>query len=330
MLPEPAGSIPHAVTTKGAPVSRRKVTIVGAGQVGATAAYLLALKEAADIVLVDVADGVPQGKALDMMHARRVGGFDVRVVGTNGYDECEGSDVVVITAGLPRRPGMTREDLLKTNGDIVRSVITEVVRVAPTAVVTCVTNPLDVMTYLAWRISGMPRGRVLGMGGVLDSSRFAHAIAEAAGVPVADVDAMVIGAHGDTMLPLVSRATVAGRPLREVLAPDAIEEVVRRTVNGGADVVALLKSGSAFYAPGAAVAAMVEAVLADARRVMPTCAVLDGEYGLRGVSVGVPAVIGANGVVEVLELDLADDELAALRASAAGVSQGIAALGLGE
>jgi malate dehydrogenase len=330
MLPEPAGSIPHAVTTKGAPVSRRKVTIVGAGQVGATAAYLLALKEAADIVLVDVADGVPQGKALDMMHARRVGGFDVRVVGTNGYDECEGSDVVVITAGLPRRPGMTREDLLKTNGDIVRSVITEVVRVAPTAVVTCVTNPLDVMTYLAWRISGMPRGRVLGMGGVLDSSRFAHAIAEAAGVPVADVDAMVIGAHGDTMLPLVSRATVAGRPLREVLAPDAIEEVVRRTVNGGADVVALLKSGSAFYAPGASVAAMVEAVLADARRVMPTCAVLDGEYGLRGVSVGVPAVIGANGVVEVLELDLADDELAALRASAAGVSQGIAALGLGE
>lgn len=330
MLPEPAGSIPHAVTTKGAPVSRRKVTIVGAGQVGATAAYLLALKEAADIVLVDVADGVPQGKALDMMHARRVGGFDVRVVGTNGYDECEGSDVVVITAGLPRRPGMTREDLLKTNGDIVRSVITEVVRVAPTAVVTCVTNPLDVMTYLAWRISGMPRGRVLGMGGVLDSSRFAHAIAEAAGVPVADVDAMVIGAHGDTMLPLVSRATVAGRPLREVLAPDAIEEVVRRTVNGGADVVALLKSGSAFYAPGASVAAMVEAVLADARRVMPTCAVLDGEYGLRGVSVGVPVVIGANGVVEVLELDLADDELAALRASAAGVSQGIAALGLGE
>ncbi|MCL4079303.1 malate dehydrogenase [Coriobacteriia bacterium Es71-Z0120] len=311
-------------------MSRRKVTIVGAGQVGATAAYLLALKEAADVVLVDVADGVPQGKALDMMHARRVGGFDVRVVGTNGYDECEGSDVVVITAGLPRRPGMTREDLLKTNGDIVRSVITEVVRVAPTAVVICVTNPLDVMTYLAWRISGMPRGRVLGMGGVLDSSRFAHAIAEAAGVPVADVDAMVIGAHGDTMLPLVGRATVAGRPLCEVLAPDAIEEVVRRTVNGGADVVALLKSGSAFYAPGASVAAMVEAVLTDARRVMPTCAVLDGEYGLRGVSVGVPAVIGAEGVVEVLELDLADDELAALRASAAGVSQGIAALGLGE
>lgn len=309
---------------------RRKVTIVGAGQVGATAAYSLALREAADVVLVDVAEGIPQGKALDMMHARRVAGFDVRIVGTNSYEPCEGSDVVVVTAGLPRKPGMTREDLLKVNGDIVRSVISEVSRVAPTAVVICVTNPLDVMTYLAWKASRMPRGRVFGMGGVLDSARFAHAIAEAASVPVADVDAMVIGAHGDTMVPLVRLATVGGRPLRDVLDAEQIEEVVRRTVNGGADVVALLKSGSAFFAPGASVAAMVEAVLSDARRVMPACAVLDGEYGLRGVSVGVPCVIGAGGVVEVQELELADDELAALRESAAGVSQGIAALGLEE
>ncbi|MDI6693183.1 MAG: malate dehydrogenase [Anaerosomatales bacterium] len=309
---------------------RRNVTIVGAGQVGATAAYSLALREAADVVLVDVAEGIPQGKALDMMHARRVAGFDVRIVGTNSYEPCEGSDVVVITAGLPRKPGMTREDLLKVNGDIVRSVISEVSRVAPTAVVICVTNPLDVMTYLAWKASGMPRGRVFGMGGVLDSARFAHAIAEAASVPVADVDAMVIGAHGDTMVPLVRLATIGGRPLPDVLAAEQIEEVVRRTVNGGADVVALLKSGSAFFAPGASVAAMVEAVLSDARRVMPACAVLDGEYGLRGVSVGVPCVIGAGGVLEVQELDLTEDELAALRGSAAGVSQGIAALGLEE
>lgn len=330
MLPEPVGSVSHDVMMEGAHLSRRKVTIVGAGQVGATSAYSLALKELADVVLVDVADGIPQGKALDIMHARRVAGFDVRVVGTNGYDECAGSDVVVITAGMPRKPGMTREDLLKINGDIVRSVMAEVVRVAPTAVVICVTNPLDVMTYLAWRVSGMPRGRVLGMGGVLDSSRFAHAIAEAAGVPVAEVDAMVIGAHGDTMLPLVRLATVSGRPLREVLEPERIDEVVRRTVDGGAEVVAHLKSGGAFYAPGASVAAMVEGVLSDAGRVMPTCAVLDGEYRLRDVCVGVPAVIGAQGVAEVCELDLTQDELAALKASAAGVSEGIATLGLGE
>lgn len=309
---------------------RRKVTIVGAGQVGATAAFSLALREAADIVLVDVQDGVPQGKALDMMHARRVAGFDVRVVGTSTYEECEGSDVVVITAGLPRKPGMTREDLLKVNGDIVRSVISEVARVAPSAVVICVTNPLDVMTFLAWKASGLPRSRVFGMGGVLDSARFAHAIAQTAGAPIAEVEAMVIGAHGDTMVPLVRLATVAGRPISEALTSEQIEDVVRRTVYGGADVVALLKSGSAFYAPGASVAQMVEAVLTDARRVMPACAVLDGEYGLRGVSVGVPAVIGADGVVEVVELEMTDEELAALRDSAAGVKEGIASLGLGE
>ncbi|MDI6713076.1 MAG: malate dehydrogenase [Anaerosomatales bacterium] len=311
-------------------MSRRKVTIVGAGQVGATAAYSLALKGLADIVLIDVAEGIPQGKALDMMHARRVAGYDVSVAGSNGYDEAAGSDVVVITAGLPRKPGMTREDLLRVNGDIVRSVMAEVARVAPDAVVICVTNPLDVMTYLAWSVSGAPRGRVFGMGGVLDSARFAHAIAEAAGVPVSQVDATVIGAHGDTMVPLVRLATVAGRPLAEVLLPAEVDEVVRKTVNGGAEVVALLKSGSAFYAPGASVAAMVEAVLEDARRVMPTCAVLDGEYGLSGVSVGVPAVIGAEGVVAVEEWDLSAEERAVLLASAEGVRAGIAALGLGE
>lgn len=311
-------------------MSRRKVTIVGAGQVGATAAYSLALKGLADVVLIDVAEGIPQGKALDMMHARRVAGYDVRVTGSNGYDEAAGSDVVVITAGLPRKPGMTREDLLRVNGDIVRSVMAEVARVAPEAVVICVTNPLDVMTYLAWSVSGAPRGRVFGMGGVLDSARFAHAIAEAAGVPVSEVDATVIGAHGDTMVPLARLATVGGRPLAEVLSPPEVDEVVRATVNGGAEVVALLKSGSAFYAPGASVAAMVEAVLSDACRVMPACAVLDGEYGLSGVSVGVPAVIGAGGVETVEEWHLTPEELVALHASAEGVRAGIAALGLGE
>ncbi|MCX8007199.1 MAG: malate dehydrogenase [Coriobacteriia bacterium] len=308
----------------------RKVTIVGAGQVGATAAYSLALRGLADVVLVDVAEGIPQGKALDLMHARRVAGYDVKVIGSNGYAEAAASDVVVITAGLPRKPGMTREDLLRVNGDIVRSVIGEVVRVAPDAVIVCVTNPLDVMTYLAWKVSGMRRERVFGMGGVLDSARFAHAIAEMAGVPVSQVDAMVIGAHGDTMVPLVRTATIAGRPLAEVLSAKEIDQVVRATVHGGAEVVSLLKSGSAFYAPGASVAAMVEAVLTDARRVMPACVVLDGEFGLSGVSIGVPAVIGAGGVVAIEQRGLADEEIAALAASAEGVRAGIAALDLGE
>jgi len=305
-----------------------KVTVVGAGQVGATAAFVMALKGIADVVLVDVAEGIPQGKALDMMHARSVERFGVSVTGSNDYAATAGSDVVVITAGLPRRPGMTRDDLLAVNGDIIRSVVEQSVAASPDAVLLCVTNPLDVMAYLAWRVSGLPASRVLGMGGVLDSARFAYFIAAATGAPIMDIEALVVGAHGDTMVPLPRLSTVAGRPLTEVLSAEEVAEVVRRTVFGGAEVVSLLKSGSAYYAPGASVAAMVDAILGDTREVMPSCVLLNGQYGLNDVYLNVPAVLGRRGVVDVPEYGLTDQELAAVQESAAGVADAVAALGL--
>ena len=306
-----------------------KVTVVGAGQVGATAAFIMALKETADIVLVDVAEGIPQGKALDMAHARSIEHFGVTVTGANDYMATAGSDVVVVTAGIPRRPGMTREDLLATNGAIVRSVISEAVAVSPDAVIICVTNPLDVMTHLAWRVSGLPASRVIGMRGVLDSARFAYFIAQAAGASVDDVEALVIGAHGDTMVPLPRLSTVRGTPVTELLSAEQVYEAVRRTVNGGAEVVGLLKSGGAFYAPGAAVAAMVRAVVEDAHIVLPTCAYLSGQYGISDIYLGVPAVLGREGVVELPEYGLTEAEAASLRVSAAGVAETIAAFGQG-
>lgn len=305
-----------------------KVTVVGAGQVGATAAFLMALKGLADVVLVDVAEGIPQGKSLDMMHARSVERFASQVTGANDYGPTAGSDVVVVTAGLPRKPGMTREDLLAANGAIVRSVIAEVVEASPDAVIIMVTNPLDVMTHLAWRISGMPACRVLGMGGVLDSARFAYFIAEATGAPIAEIEAVVVGAHGDTMVPLPRFSTVAGRPLPEVLGADQVAEVVRRTIFGGAEVVSLLKSGSAFYAPGASVAAMVAAVLGDTGTVMPSCVLLEGQYGLSGLHLNVPAALGRRGVQAIPEWELNAEELEALRASAAGVAEALATVRL--
>ena len=309
-------------------MSLPKVTVVGAGQVGATAAFLMALKDTADVVLVDVAEGIPQGKALDMMHARSVERFTATVTGSNDYSPTVGSDVVVITAGLPRKPGMTREDLLATNGAIVRSVMGQVRMHSPEAVVLCVTNPLDVMTHLAWRVSGMPASRVFGMGGVLDSARFAYFIAQATGAPVSEIEAVVIGAHGDTMVPLPRFSTVRGVPLPELLPADEVAEVVRRTVFGGAEVVAFLKTGSAFYAPGASVAAMVAAILGDTGEVMPSCVLLDGQYGLEGLHVNVPAVLGREGVRSIPEWDLDEAEIAALRASAAGIAEALAAMDL--
>lgn len=306
-----------------------KVTVVGAGQVGATAAFVMALKGLADVVLVDVAEGIPQGKALDMMHARSVERFGVSVTGSNDYAATAGSDVVVITAGLRRRPGMTRDDLLAVNGDIIHSVVEQSVAASPDAVLLCVTNPLDVMAYLAWRVSGLPASRVLGMGGVLDSARFAYFIAQATGAPITDIEALVVGAHGDTMVPLPRLSTVAGRPLSGVLSASEVAEVVRRTIFGGAEVVSLLKSGSAFYAPGTSVAAMVAAILGDTREVMPSCVLLNGQYGLKDVYLNVPAVLGREGVVEVPEYGLTAEELAALQESAAGVAEAVAALGLG-
>jgi malate dehydrogenase len=306
---------------------QRKVTVVGAGNVGATAAFSLATRGACDVVLVDVADGLPQGKALDMMHARSVLRFEGTVTGSNGYEETAGSDVVVITAGVPRKPGMTRDELLAINADIVRSVVSFAVAASPDAVLLCVTNPLDVMTQLAWRLSGLPSARVLGMGGVLDSARFAYFIARETGAAISAVDALVIGAHGDAMVPLPRLSTVAGTPLTDLLPPDRVAEIVRRTVFGGAEVVALLKTGSAFYAPGVCAAAMVEVLLDNSGATLPSCVLLEGQYGVSGVYMSVPAMIGSGGVRDVLELELTDDELAAVRASAAGIAEAFAALG---
>jgi malate dehydrogenase len=305
-----------------------KVTVVGAGQVGATAALLLLLKELADVVLVDVAEGLPQGKALDMMHTRSVEHFGPRVLGTNEYAETAGSDVVVITAGLPRKPGMTRDDLLAANSAIVRSVISSVVAASPDAIVLCVTNPLDVMVYLAWKESGLSPQRIFGMGGVLDSARFAYVIAAALHVPIASVEALACGAHGDAMVPLPRHSFVNGTPLTDLLPADEVDELVKRTIFGGAEVVALLKTGSAFYAPAASVVRMVEAILRDEGATLPSCVYLDGEYGIEGIYLSVPATLGRAGVLAIPELELSDAELAALRASAATVADAVDSLGL--
>ena len=305
-----------------------KVTVVGAGQVGATAAFLMAVKGLADVVLLDVAEGIPQGKALDMMHSRSIEHFASTVTGTSDYADTAGSDVVVITAGLPRKPGMSREDLLAANGAIMRSVIAQAVSASPDAVYLCVTNPLDIMVYLAWNESGLPAGRVIGMGGVLDSARFAYFIAQATGADITDIDALVIGAHGDSMMPMPRLSTVAGRPLVDVLDAEAIAEVVDRTVHGGAEVVSLLKTGSAFYAPAASIATMVEAIVRDTGAVLPSCVMIEGQYGLRDVYLSLPARLGKGGVCEVIEMPLEPDELASLKACAADVSANLVAMGL--
>jgi malate dehydrogenase len=305
-----------------------RVTVVGAGQVGATTAMLLALKGIADVTLIDIAEGLPQGKALDMMHARSVERFGPVVTGTNDYRKTEGSDVVVVTAGLPRKPGMTRDDLLQANSQIVRAVIPSVLEASPDAIVICVTNPLDVMTYLAWKVSGLPTSRIFGMGGVLDSARFAYVIAEATGAEIDQIDALAMGAHGDAMVPLVRHSTVGGRPLTEIIDEAEATALADRTVHGGAEVVALLKTGSAFYAPAASVASMVEAIVGDTRETLPTCVYLDGEYGLSDIYMSVPAVLGRGGILEVVELDLDEDEKSAVRASGDTIAGAVDALGL--
>ncbi len=305
-----------------------RVTVVGAGNVGATVAELLLLHNIADVNLVDVAEGLPQGKALDLLHARSVERFGPVVAGTNEYEATAMSDVIVVTAGLPRKPGMTRDDLLAANSAIVRSVIADAVEVSPDAIVLCVTNPLDVMTYLAWKESGLPSNRVLGMGGVLDSARFAYAIADHTGVPAAQVNALACGAHGDAMVPLPRFTKVRGVPLTELLPEAAIERLVERTVFGGAEVVSLLKTGSAFYAPAASVVKMVKSILSPDGVALPSCVYLDGQYGISDVYMSVPARLGREGVEEIVELDLNDQELAALQASAATISETIDSLGL--
>ncbi len=305
-----------------------KVTIVGAGNVGATAAMLLLEKDICDVCLIDVVEGIPQGKALDMMHMRSIEKFGPMVTGTNDYADTVGSDVVVITAGIPRKPGMTREDLLDTNSKIMKSVIGQAIAVSPSAIVICVTNPLDIMTYLAYKESGLPKNKLMGMGGVLDSARFAYAIAAKTGASVTSIEACAVGAHGEAMVCLPRFSTIDGVPITEMLAADEVAEICKRTVGGGAEVVSYLKTGSAFYAPAASIARMVTAILTDSGEVMSVCAKLEGEYGIDDVYMCVPARLGRQGVVEVVEYDVDETELAELQGSAAQIAKNVDALGL--
>jgi malate dehydrogenase len=309
--------------------TRAKVSIVGAGNVGHAAAQWIVSRRLADVVLVDVIEGMPQGKALDLSEAGPIEGFDLRLVGTNTYDDTEGSDVVVIVAGVARKPGMSREDLLNVNAGIVRNVTQEVTKRSPDACLIVVTNPLDAMVYLAYKVSGFPPERVIGQSGALDSTRFRTFIADAAGVSVQDVSAMVVGAHSDThMVPLASLATIGGLPLAKWLPPDRIAAVVERTRKGGAEIVNLLKTGSAFFAPGAAITQMVEAIVMDRKRVLPVSAYLTGQYGVRDLYVGTPVVLGARGIERIVEAPLSGDERKAFDAAVASIRENVALLKL--
>ena len=298
----------------------QKVAVVGAGNVGATAAQRLAEKSLArTVVLIDVTEGIPQGKAPDQYQSGPIEGFDTRVIGTNGYDEAASAEVFVVTAGIARKPGMSRDDLVKTNAGIVKSVGEQIRRVAPNAIVVVVSNPLDVMCYVAMRATGFPRERVIGMAGVLDTARYRMFLAEAIGVSVEDIQAMVLGGHGDTMVPLPSYTTVAGIPVTQLIDQPRLDAIVDRARNGGAEIVSFLKTGSAYYAPSAAAVQMVEAIALDKKRILPCSAWLTGEFGLRDVFCGVPVKLGRAGLEQIIEITLSDGERAALAASAEAV-----------
>jgi malate dehydrogenase len=301
--------------------ARPKITVVGAGNVGASVAQYTIEKELGDVVLVDVIDGVPQGKALDLLQAGPIHRYDSLVSGSNGYDETANSDVVVITAGLARKPGMTRDDLLFKNAEIVGSVVEQITAHSKDAILVLVTNPLDAMVQLAWKKSDFPHKRVVGMAGVLDSARFRTFIARELDVSVENVTAFVLGGHGDTMVPLPRYSTVAGIPITDLLPPDKIQALVTRTANGGAEIVGLLKSGSAYYAPAASAVEMVEAILKDKKKILPCAAYLDGQYGVKGLYVGVPVKLGRSGVEQVIEIKLTPDEQAGFDKSAAAVRE---------
>ena len=307
---------------------RPKITIVGAGNVGATAAHWAAQTEMGDIVLVDVIEGMPQGKALDLLETGPVEGFDTRIIGTNRYEETANSAVVIITSGLARKPGMSREDLLAKNKEIVSSVTAEIVRRSPQAILIVVTNPLDTMAYLVKKVSGFPKHRVIGMAGVLDAARFRSFIAAELDCSVEDIQAFVLGGHGDEMVPLPRYSTVAGIPITELMSQGQIDRLVERTRRGGGEIVALLKTGSAYYCPSAAAVQMAEAILKDKKRILPCSAYLEGEYGLSDLYFGVPVKLGANGVEQVIEVKLTPEERAALEKSATLVKKSIAELGL--
>ena len=307
---------------------RFKVTVVGSGNVGATAAQRIAEKGYADVVLVDIVEGVPQGKALDLMQAGPVEGYDAHVIGSNRYDETAGSDIVVITAGLPRKPGMSRDDLLMKNYEIVKGVTEQVVRFSPKCVLVVVSNPLDAMCQVALRVSKFPRERVVGMAGVLDSARFRTFIAMELGVSVDNVHALVMGGHGDTMVPLPRFSTVAGVPITELMNADAIAKLVQRTRDGGAEIVAHLKTGSAYYAPSAAAVEMVDAILLDRKMILPCAAYLQGEYGIRDLFVGVPVKLGSRGIEQIIELRLSTEERGMLQKSADSVAELVKVMGI--
>src|SRR5881296_1821952 len=309
-------------------MARPKITVVGAGNVGATVAQYAVEKELGDVVLVDVIEGVPQGKSLDLAQAGPVHGFDASLIGTNGYEETADSDVVVITAGMARKPGMTRDDLLFKNAEIVGSVVEQIVARSTSAILVLVTNPLDAMVQLAWKKSGFPTQRVLGMAGVLDSARFRTFIAGELNVSVENVTAFVLGGHGDTMVPLPRYSTVAGIPITELMDAATVERLVQRTRDGGAEIVKYLKTGSAYYAPSAAVTEMVEAILKDKKKILPCAAYLDGEYGLKGLYVGVPVKLGAQGIEQIIEIKLTPEEKAALDKSAASVKELVGVIGV--
>jgi malate dehydrogenase len=306
---------------------RNKVTVIGAGNVGATTAQRIAEAGLADVVLVDIVEGLPQGKGLDMAQAAPVVVHDARVVGTNDYADTAGSDVIVVTSGLARQPGMSRDDLLTKNAGIVRSVVQQATAVSPDAILVVITNPLDAMCHVALDASGFPRERVLGMAGVLDSARFRTFIAQELGVSVEDTHAFVLGGHGDTMVPLSRYSTVAGVPITELLSAERVRALEERTANGGAEIVGLLKTGSAFYAPAAGAFEMVEAILLDRKRVLPCAVLLRGEFGVEGLFVGVPIVIGRAGLERVFEIDLTDEEQAAFERSANAVKELVDVLG---
>jgi len=307
-------------------MGRKRISIIGAGFVGATAAHWAAEKELGDIVLVDILEGIPQGKALDLFEASPIEGFDAQVVGTNGYDETKDSDVVIITSGVPRKPGMSREDLLEVNKKIIESVVAQVVERSPQAILIVVTNPLDAMTYLALKRSGLPKQRVIGMAGILDTARYRSFIAMELGVSVEDIQALILGGHGDEMVPLPRYTTVSGIPLSQLLPKEKIDRLVDRTRKGGGEIVNLLKTGSAFYAPSAAVVQMAEAILKNKKRVLPCCVYLEGEYGLRDICFGVPIKLGEKGVESIIEIDLTPEEKALVTRSAESVKKTIAEL----
>src|SRR5213594_2648834 len=300
---------------------RKKVTVVGSGNVGATVAHRLADKQLADVVLIDILEGVPQGKGLDLFESGPIEGYDLKIRGTNDYEDTGNSDLVVMTAGFPRKPGMSRDDLLKANAEIVKGAVEQVVKYSPECILIVVTNPLDAMAQTAFRVSGFPRNRVIGMAGALDTARYRTFIAEALSVSVQNIQGFVLGGHGDLMVPVPRYTTVAGIPVSEMMPKVQLDAIVQRTRNGGAEIVNLLKAGSAYYAPSAAVVEMIDAIFNDRKKILPCAAYLEGEYGINGLFVGVPVKLGARGIEQIMEIELTPEEQAALQKSAAAVRE---------